>query len=122
MTPACRRHVRSPCIGGGLAGFEGDGYCNAGHKGPRCELCMNTSQYFSQHDGACVDCPPSQSRSSIAAGIISGLVTLWICIYSEVVRFIAPRFYELASRVFQRVIHRANRLLIRISNFALIPK
>eukprot|EP00966_Prymnesium_polylepis_P043047 999936-Prymnesium_polylepis.2 len=29
----------SPCSGGGDAGFDGEGYCAKGYRGPRCELC-----------------------------------------------------------------------------------
>ena len=58
----------SPCKGGTDVGTEGSGYCIEGHSGPRCELCTNSSQYFS--DGACVDCPEASVRVWFTIGII----------------------------------------------------
>ena len=47
-------------------------YCAKGNYGPKCELCSNPEQYFSNPDGRCLDCPPL-SRFAILSGIIVGL-------------------------------------------------
>eukprot|EP00966_Prymnesium_polylepis_P070665 1642295-Prymnesium_polylepis.2 len=46
----------SPCSGGREAGNEGDGYCATGYRGPRCELCNGTGDYFSQFEARCKSC------------------------------------------------------------------
>merc|ERR1740136_223235 len=46
--------------------------CVEGNHGPRCELCINDDQYFSNSDGICIDCP-SLSRLPILGGIILGV-------------------------------------------------
>jgi hypothetical protein len=38
------------------AGEEGDGYCTAGYRGPRCELCNGTADYFDKDDARCHSC------------------------------------------------------------------
>lgn len=46
----------SPCIGGSSAGQDGDGYCQPGHGGPRCEVCIDSDTYFKVLDARCYDC------------------------------------------------------------------
>ena len=50
-------------------------YCVEGNHGPRCELCINDDQYFSDIDGSCVKCP-SLSKIAIVVGIIAGLAAI----------------------------------------------
>eukprot|EP00966_Prymnesium_polylepis_P328539 7384345-Prymnesium_polylepis.2 len=37
----------SPCRGGSDADEDGSGYCEAGYRGPRCELCNGSASYYS---------------------------------------------------------------------------
>jgi hypothetical protein len=51
----------TPCVGGVDGGQEGDGYCEPGYHGPRCELCVapnssEYSRYFFKLDAKCYDC------------------------------------------------------------------
>eukprot|EP00966_Prymnesium_polylepis_P331731 7387302-Prymnesium_polylepis.1 len=46
----------SPCEGGSDAGGDGTGYCAAGYRGPRCELCDSATRYFDKLDVRCRDC------------------------------------------------------------------
>ena len=45
---------------GSDAGGDGDGYCEPGYRGPRCELCetseAGSSRYFDHEDASCHDC------------------------------------------------------------------
>eukprot|EP00966_Prymnesium_polylepis_P089889 2081389-Prymnesium_polylepis.1 len=49
----------TPCRGGVDAGLEGDGYCEPGFHGPRCELCdvgEGPSKYFDALNARCHEC------------------------------------------------------------------
>ena len=56
----------SPCRGGAEAGFEGDGYCAADYRGPRCELCDEPghTRYFDKLDARCHDCGDVTARTA----------------------------------------------------------
>jgi hypothetical protein len=60
QTYSCRSEYGAqdwtPCEGGVLPGNDGDGYCKRGYRGPRCELCNASSQYFDTFDARCHDC------------------------------------------------------------------
>eukprot|EP00966_Prymnesium_polylepis_P169539 3920071-Prymnesium_polylepis.4 len=62
----------TPCMGGFDAGNNGNGYCAAGYRGPRCELCDGPlySQYFDEIDLRCHDCGDITSRACMALGIL----------------------------------------------------
>ena len=47
-----------PCKGGNVTGTDGVGYCNAGHSGPRCELC-DGDRYLWTLEARCYDCADS---------------------------------------------------------------
>lgn len=47
---------KTPCKGGSYAGTDGEGYCEDGYTGPRCEVC-EVNKYFSRADGLCLECP-----------------------------------------------------------------
>ena len=68
----------TPCSGGIDAGDDGDGYCAAGYHGPRCELCVGTtdySRYFDQLDARCHECGDVTAQSSI---FFSALLLLFL--------------------------------------------
>eukprot|EP00966_Prymnesium_polylepis_P059249 1373529-Prymnesium_polylepis.1 len=70
----------TPCLGGGNAGHDGDGYCAPGHAGPRCELCNGTdSQYFDQLDARCHDCSDAVARIAPVGGALFFLALTAIC-------------------------------------------
>ena len=59
----------SPCLGGGDAGSDGDGYCAEGFRGPRCELCNTTTEYSQHFDkiaAKCFDCGDVTAQSAAA--------------------------------------------------------
>jgi hypothetical protein len=63
----------TPCSGGIDAGFEGDGYCAAGYRGPRCELCdeaLGRIQFFDKLDARCHDCGDIAARLIPFASIL----------------------------------------------------
>jgi hypothetical protein len=66
----------SPCLGGGDAGHEGDGYCAPGYRGPRCELCGGpaSTQYFDSHVARCKPCGDVVARGFAAAGLVVGVL------------------------------------------------
>jgi hypothetical protein len=45
------------CRGGPEIGVEGDGYCEPGHTGPLCEVCLEENHYFSWREATCKECP-----------------------------------------------------------------
>ena len=102
----------SPCVGGTDLGIEGEGYCRDGHKGPRCELCTNTSQYYSQ--GSCFDCPEVVYSSSLFISIFVGMLAAVLGIPVAAARY-TPRSYR-------AVTHFATRSGAWVSYLALIPK
>ena len=65
-THYCRRSGSwTPCRGGANEGEEGDGYCESGYRGPRCELCDGPaySRYFDKLEARCHDCGDMTARS-----------------------------------------------------------
>ena len=57
----------SPCYGGDDAGFEGNGYCAPGYRGPRCEVCDSpddNSEYFDELDAKCHNCGDVTTNAS----------------------------------------------------------
>jgi len=83
----CRNNgARSPCVGGDDAGRNGDGYCEEGYHGPRCELCSGSlySKYFSKIDATCYDCGDATTHAAIVgssllvllAAVAGGVVAL----------------------------------------------
>jgi hypothetical protein len=59
----------SPCRGGDDAGYDGDGFCEKGYHGPRCELCDDVDgvrYYFDTLDATCRDCADLTSRTTVA--------------------------------------------------------
>ena len=57
----------SPCVGGGDAGIEGVGYCAAGYRGPRCELCDGPAytRYFDKLEARCHECGSMTARTVV---------------------------------------------------------
>ena len=49
--------IDTPCLGGGAAGSNGDGFCRPGHVGPRCEACIETDRWFDPSTERCEQCP-----------------------------------------------------------------
>ena len=71
----------SPCAGGDRAGVDGNGYCASGYRGPRCELCVGTSnedggsslevlrnKYFDGSSARCRDCGDATVLAAIVFG------------------------------------------------------
>lgn len=70
----------SACLGGDDPGIDGEGYCVAGHYGPRCQLCSNASLYFDEDLGTCKDCPKAGDMfliGVIAAGALLAVAALY---------------------------------------------
>ena len=65
----------TPCQGGVDAAYVGDGYCEVGYHGPRCELC-NGPRYFDQLDARCHDCGEVYAKAIAlsCALVVAGLV------------------------------------------------
>jgi len=68
----------TPCLGGDDAGFEGDGYCAPGYRGPRCELCDGPahSRYFDKLDARCHDCGDMGGRATILVAVMLLLILI----------------------------------------------
>ena len=58
-------------------GVDGNGYCEAGHTGPRCELCTSAEHYFDYEEGYCMDCPVVAVRVGYLIGVLSGMLLLF---------------------------------------------
>ena len=114
-TSQCERYPSglSPCRGGADAGDDGSGYCVSGFTGPRCELCVNSSQYVSD-DGICTTCPSVHARIGLVLGISVGAALFIIMIGAAMLRF-SPRASTIVSR-------QIDYLLARVSAHALLPK
>eukprot|EP00966_Prymnesium_polylepis_P062156 1442362-Prymnesium_polylepis.1 len=70
QTHRCRADgAWSPCRGGLGAGNDGDGYCEDGYRGPRCELCDGPaySRHFDKLSASCNDCGDVSARSTVVA-------------------------------------------------------
>jgi len=99
----------SPCKGGSNSDFESAGYCREGHNGPRCELCSNSSQYYSQ--GVCLDCPEASSRLLAFAFISLALLAFLVGVYAASLR-LAPRLYYHGKQWVRRCYARCMRLAL----------
>ncbi|KAL1519826.1 hypothetical protein AB1Y20_023332 [Prymnesium parvum] len=66
----------SPCAGGAAAGDGGDGYCAAGYRGPRCELCTAAHHYFDAVSGRCAPCASSATRALVLTAAAAALAAL----------------------------------------------
>ena len=102
----------SPCRGGAFASADGRGYCEPGHYGPKCELCLDENRYFSSDIGRCKPCPTPQDISGPLAAVLASLVGVLLAI------FIIMR--RLPSSCWLRVV--AYRIAVKVRDFSLIPK
>ena len=66
----------TPCRGGDDAGADGDGYCEPGYRGPRCELCDGPAhtQYFDKLDARCRDCGDVKGRGIAVASTLAAIL------------------------------------------------
>ena len=62
----------SPCKGGVEAGDLGDAYCEAGYRGPRCEVCDGPeyTRYFDKLYARCHDCGDTTAQSVAVFGTL----------------------------------------------------
>ena len=67
----------SPCRGGIDPRDEGDGYCEEGYRGPRCEICSGPeySRYFEKLAARCHDCGDVTMQSII---VFASLLVLFL--------------------------------------------
>ena len=47
----------TPCLGGREGGVGGVGYCVEGTHGPRCEVCIDETEFFDFYEARCKQCP-----------------------------------------------------------------
>ncbi|KAL1495370.1 hypothetical protein AB1Y20_016745 [Prymnesium parvum] len=99
-------------MGGSDAGLEGAGYCREGHAGPRCALCTNSSQYYSE--GTCIDCPDAQNRAMIS--LLTALAVLVFVVSSR------AAFSRCAPISYHLNIRRLRRIMAWLSAIAFVPK
>ena len=88
-----RERGYSPCAGGGLANEplpgDGDGYCHADHRGPRCELCRDrdgAKYYFDRYTARCKECPSGRSRAILAIALATMAM---VCIFGALAAGVA---------------------------------
>ena len=53
----------------------GDPYCKLGHRGPRCETCVSSTDYYDDQEHGCVSCPGA-SRLVVYMAVAFGLCTV----------------------------------------------
>mmetsp|Transcript_34887 Transcript_34887/g.96345 ORF Transcript_34887/g.96345 Transcript_34887/m.96345 type:complete len:1229 (-) Transcript_34887:3353-7039(-) len=107
QTWRCKRSGSwSPCHGGVDAGNEGDGYCAAGYRGPRCELCNSTSDYshyFDKHGARCHACG---DVTAVVAAVTGVLFVVIIGVYSggaaRIWRYAGSRLPKARKKVTKR--------------------
>ena len=77
-----RRAVRwyGPCKGGASAGEDGEGYCEASHRGPLCEVCTEERRHFDRRVARCVACPPAAELVASAAALLAVLLLAGGCV------------------------------------------
>ena len=63
----------SPCVGGRDAGTDGVGYCAAGFRGPKCEVCVEPKHYFDSVSASCRACGNVAARAVAACGIAAAV-------------------------------------------------
>jgi len=110
--PLSEQGRRSPCRGGSEAGALGEGYCRAGFRGPRCQLCANTTQYFSE--GECLDCPSVQPRIALFSVLLLLFLGLLFGVPLLTIRLV-PGAHAYAVRSWSRG-------MAALTSLALIPK
>lgn len=100
------------CLGGDWNGAS-DGYCTAGHKGPRCELCSDPNQYYNAATATCNDC-----------GNLAAYASKHLCILLAIIIFLALlRFALLKSpRLLARVSKEMSWLAILAGRFGFKSK
>ncbi|KAL1519101.1 hypothetical protein AB1Y20_003366 [Prymnesium parvum] len=74
VTP--RSAFASPCAGGAAAGEEGEGYCAAGHTGPKCEACTQDGLYYHAASLKCEACPTPGVAVGLSVAVGLGLTAL----------------------------------------------
>ena len=103
----------SPCRGGTDAGIDGNGYCEPGYVGPRCEVCSTTNEsvrHFDQQDARCNDCGTMSTGSLVALLLCTLLPFAAICIASAPSRGSHHRLHRLCpwfaptARFFVRIL------------------
>jgi hypothetical protein len=102
---ACRdNNGVSPCLGGSDAGTRGNGYCAAGHFGPKCESCLATGdgrrKKFQSETATCEICPETWAPTLILIGVVSLTSTLIYLCYMFLYKK-PPAFLKPASDVFK---------------------
>ena len=102
----------SPCVGGSEAGSSGEGYCAAGHTGPRCAACLDPDHYFETKSARCKVCP---DRGPLMAVCVCGafLAALVLGGLGYVYTARPPRYQRTALRLHQ--------LVVRATQLAIIP-
>ena len=83
----------SPCSGGAHAGHDGDGYCDDGYHGPRCELCDH-SEYFDEDDARCHGCGDVTAQTSV---LLCAVVLLSIAVVG-LMSIVAGRNFNVTKR------------------------
>ena len=53
-------------------------YCDVGHKGPLCEVCIESDYYFNDNDGECRQCPSPINIALLTIGILVAVVVVFI--------------------------------------------
>ena len=77
----------TPCRGGTSPGYHGDGYCERGHHGVRCERCGERNgtneempQFFDKLNARCQTCEDSVVKGGVVLGVFAFAVVLGIAI------------------------------------------
>eukprot|EP00966_Prymnesium_polylepis_P226581 5241675-Prymnesium_polylepis.1 len=102
----------TPCKGGSDPGFEGAGYCQPGHAGPRCQLCTEPSQHYLE--GHCQQCPSVGGRVMLVVGPTAGAILLAVSVGFVVART-APAAWRWLVSLF-------NHFAMWLQNVAFMPK
>jgi predicted outer membrane repeat protein len=105
-----------PCKGGDTVGIDGEGYCEAGHTGPRCELCIShndTKRYFNYVEGYCMDCPVVPDR----VGLIFLVLALVLLLFGA-----CTGVYHRPPRRLLPLSFLMRRVMFKIKSLALMPK
>jgi hypothetical protein len=102
----CRSHGSwTPCHGGADPGHAGGGYCAAGYRGPKCELCNGTSkysEYFDKLDARCHGCGSAATRPSATFGAIVLIFCLALaCSSTAAMSRLLPRQRNALRRIVQ---------------------
>jgi len=60
--------------------------CQEGHKGPLCQVCTSSTEYFNHFIGECIDCP-SSTRVFVTVTIIFAVIALLIALVQLAIRY-----------------------------------